>query len=485
MAIKVTTNNNIVKVSYEQGPSGATGAPGPTGSQGATGTQGPAGSGATGPTGPQGATGPGGGSDTLDANIVVNLPSGGNFGKYSDGDVIVFDSVNPQTALDIIKDALNQAGAPRIVEANTTVQTPAFNVTSGNLTVNYSVQNVNAGATLSLSVYRKAEGASDDSYIILQTFTGSGSYLTGSFSDPYSLPAFSTTGFVYKFVASDDYEGSGTDTYEVPVSPSYAAPTISTALAASRVTSSVYTGENSTNRERGNYDSTVTATITKNTADVDLTEVKLYRSVDGASFTPLVTETVFTGSTISFSYSDNSNAALNSVDEIEYKIEIKDEYIDTGGASVVSETISVNFDLYPVIWGHSPTTATGATTDSALVTLWGDLKTDSAAANRRLKPASGLSAETFTGTAGTDNVDNYTYIGYPASYGNLSVVVDNSGFDILNGGGTAWLLSGLNSPLSSGSFNITNNFGETIAIKLYRSLNKGSFSNTMTATFTT
>ena len=155
MAIKVTTNNNIVKIGYEQGPSGATGATGPSGAQGAQGPIGPSGAGATGATGAQGATGPGGGSDTITEDIVVNLPNGGTFGKYSNGDTIVFNELEPQTALDIIKDALNEAGAPNIIEDDTNVSTPAFNSTSGSLTVNYRVQNRNQGSIITLNIYRK------------------------------------------------------------------------------------------------------------------------------------------------------------------------------------------------------------------------------------------------------------------------------------------------------------------------------------------
>ncbi len=486
MAIKVTTNNNIVKIGYEQGPSGATGATGPSGAAGSQGPTGPSGSGATGATGPQGATGPGGGSDTITEDIVVNLPNGGNFGKYGHGDTITYNSEDPQTALDLIKDALNEAGSPNIIEASTTVSTPAFNLTSGNLTVNYKVQNQNTGSTVTLNVYRKAEGADDSTYALKQTFSGSGSFVEGSFSDPYTLGAFATSGFTYKFEASDSYAGSGTDTLTRTVTPSYSAPTISTGLAAARITNSAYSGESNTSRERGNYDSTVTASITKNSSNVDITQIKLYRSVDGGAFTALVTETTFSVGVISFSFSDNSNSGLDDVDDFEYKIEIKDAYIDTGGASAVEATLDVNFNKYPVLWSHSPTVADSTTSDADLATLWGELKSDALAENKRLEPSSGLTAERFDGYAGTNNSNNYTFIGYPASYGNMSVVTDQTGSDILNGAGTAWDLgAGLNSDLSEGSFDITNDFGETISIKLYRSLNRGSFGSGMFATITT
>ena len=486
MAIKVTTNNNIVKIGYEQGPSGATGATGPSGAQGAQGPIGPSGAGATGATGAQGATGPGGGSDTITEDIVVNLPNGGTFGKYSNGDTIVFNELEPQTALDIIKDALNEAGAPNIIEDDTNVSTPAFNSTSGSLTVNYRVQNRNQGSIITLNIYRKPEGASDNSYVLKQSYTSAeGQDLNSQFSDSYTLSSFATTGFTYKFEASDDYPNSGTDTLIRTVTPVYSAPTISSFTAA-RITNSAYDGENSTSRERGNYDSTVSATVTENSANVDVTQIRLLRSVDGGAFTAMVTETTFSDGVINFTFNDNSNSGLSDVDEIQYKLQVTDEYVVAGGATLVeSPTISVAFDRYPVIWSHSSTSATSSTPDGDLATLWGSLKSNALSTNKVLRPSSGLNAEEFTGYAGTNSVSNYTYIGYPASYGNLSVVVDGSGFDILNGGGTAWLISGLNSPLSEGSFPITNDFGETINIKLYRSLNKGSFGNTMTATFTT
>lgn len=487
MAIKVTTNNNIVKIGYEQGPSGATGATGPSGAEGSQGPAGPSGSGATGATGPQGATGVGGGSDTLSGNIVVNLPNGGNFGKYSHGDTITYNSEDPQTALDLIIDALNEAGAPNIVEADTTVSTPPFNLTNGNLTVNYKVQNMNTGSTVTLNVFRKPEGAADSAYALRDTFSGSGATLEGSFSDAYTLTAFATEGFTYKFEASDSYAGSGTDTLTRTVTPVYAAPTISTGLSAARITTSAYgSDESNTSRERGNYDSTVTASITKNSTHVDITQIKLFRSVDGGAFAPLVTETTFSAGVISFSFSDNNNSALNNVDDFEYKIEIKDAYIDSGGASAVESTLQVNFNLFPVLWSHSSTAADSTTSDADLATLWGQLRSNALTVNKRLKTSSGLTSEKFDGYAGTNSASNYTFIGYAASYGNMSVVTDQTGSDILNGAGTAWDLgTGLNSDLSSGSFDITNDFGETISIKLYRSLNRGSFGSGMFATITT
>lgn len=491
MAIKVTTNNNIVKVSYEQGPSGATGATGPSGAAGQTGAQGDTGAGATGATGPQGATGPGGGSDTISENIVVNLPNGGNFGKYSHGDTITYNSEDPQTALDLIIDALNEAGAPNIIEANTTVSTPPFNLTSGNLTVNYKVQNMNTGSTVTLNVFRKPEGADDSQYALKQTFSGSGAFVEGSFSDSYSLSAFATSGFTYKFEASDSYAGSGTDTLTRTVTPVYAAPTISTGLAAARITTSSYSDnggilESNTNRERGNYDSTVTASITKNSPHVDITEVKLYRSVDGGSFSALSTETEFSEGIISFSFTDNSNGGLSNVDDFEYKIEVKDAYVDSGGADVVEQTLTVNFNRFPVIWSAASTITDGTTSDAALATLWSDLEAAGLAV-MILRSSTGLSEQQFDGNALTNNPANYSFIGYPSSFGSLSQVTDQTGADILNGGGTSWNLEGstTDSPLSDGSFNITNDFGETISVKLYSSKYRGAFGPGSFAKFTT
>lgn len=489
MAIKVTTNNNLVKIGYEQGPSGATGATGATGEQGPPGATGASGSGATGATGPQGPAGPGGAAPTISGSITVNLPNGGSFGKYSNGDVIAYNEADPQNALELILDALNEAGAPNIIENDTNVSTPAFNAASGNLTVDYRVQNVNTGATLELVIYRKLEGANDSTYSVVNTFTTSASELNGTFSDNYTgLPSFSTTGFTYKFVASDNYPNSGTDTYVVTVSPSYSSPTFSSGLVASRATNSAYDGESNSNRERGNYDSSVSATIQKNSANVAFTEVKLERSVDGGAWTTLVTETSGFGSgNYTLNYQDNSNAALNGVDDIEYRITVTDEYMSYAGLSTLTDDYTVNLNRYPALWSYSSTAADSTTTDSALVTLFGQLKSGVAVATDRvLTPISGFSSKNFVGNAGTNNASNYTYLGYVAGAGVITNAVQNSQFNITPPGPDWTNASGSpDTEISAGSFDITNDFGETISIKLYRSTNRGSYNPQDTITITT
>lgn len=477
MAIKVTTNNNLVKIGYEQGPSGATGATG-VGSPGATGATG---AGATGATGPVGATGPANTdavAPTISSNIVVNLPNGGYFGKYKNGDTIIYNSEDPQNALDLILDALNEAGAPNIVSFSST--DPAFNSTAGNLTVSYNVQNLNTGATLTVQVYRKAEGASDDTYSLVHTNTTASSSLNTSFSDSYTLPGFSTTGFTYKLVASDDYPSSGTDTAFDTVTPSYSPPTFSSSLTANRITNSSFSGENSNNREIGNYDSTVVATVQKNSSLVDISEIKLERSVDGGAWATLVTET--DGST-SFSYTDNSNSGLTAVGEIEYRLTVKDDYIDTGGASPVVATYTVSFNRYPVLWGASSTLVDDNSNDASLVSVYNAIRSSALSVDKRLRSSSGLSNEIFDGNAQTNNVSNWTFVAFPNSYGTFTQVLDVNNADILND--QTWYRTGYDTLLSAGSFDIVNDFGETISMKMYRTNDRGAFGVSMKAKITT
>jgi|11_taG_2_1085331.scaffolds.fasta_scaffold10640_1 hypothetical protein len=486
MAIKVTTKNNIVKIGYEQGPSGATGATGIQGEQGETGPQGPAGSGATGQTGPQGPVGPGGAAPVISQNVVVNLPTGGSFGKYSHGDVITYNSEDPQSALDLILDAVNESGAPNIVTFTST--TPPFNLTSSSLTVAYSVQNQNhpAGAAMNVSIERKAQGTSDSTYQVVHTNDNiTTASVNTSFSDSYTLTEFSTTGFTYRLTATDDKAGSTSDIQTITVSPSYSDTTISPGLVAARSTNSAFTGETNSSREKGNYDSIVTATINKNNTHVNITEVKLERRVDGGSYSTLVTETSgFGTSDYSFSFTDNSNSGLTDVSTIEYKITVKDQYTDNGGSSFF-DTFTVSLDKFPVVFSYDSTSASGATSDADLQSIYADLLSNAdVSSNKRLISSSGMTSQVFNGSNGTNTGGNFTYVAYPESFGNFTVVTDTSGFDIL--GDNTWLKDGgTGTPFSGGAFDVTTSFGETLSIKMYKSNSSKAFNGTQTVTITT
>jgi len=473
MAIKVTTKNNIVKIGYEQGPSGATGATGIQGEQGDTGPQGPAGSGATGQTGPQGPVGPGGAAPVISQNVVVNLPTGGSFGKYSHGDVITYNSEDPQNALDLILDAVNESGAPNIVTFTST--TPPFNLTSSNLTVSYNVQNQN-----------EPEGADDNTYSQVHINENiSASSVNTSFSDSYTLVGFSTTGFTYRLTATDDKPGSTSDIQTITVSPSYSDTTISPGLVAARSTNSGFTGETNSSREKGNYDSTVTATINKNNTYVNITEVKLERRVDGGAYSTLVTENSgFGGADYSFSFTDNSNSALSDVSTIEYKITVKDQYTANGGSSFF-DTFTVNLDKFPVVFSFATTASSPTTSDADLQSIYSALLTNAdVSSNKRLISSSGMASEVFNGSNGTNNVAHFTYVAYPNSFGNFTDVRDTGDFDILQD--DTWLKDGgTGTPFSGGAFDVTTSFGETLSVKMYKSNSTGAFGSTQTVTITT
>ena len=486
MAIKVTTKNNIVKIGYEQGPSGATGATGIQGEQGDTGPPGPAGSGATGQTGAQGPVGPGGAAPVISQNVVVNLPTGGSFGKYSHGDTITYNSEDPQNALDLILDAVNESGAPNIVTFTST--TPPFNLTSSSLTVAYNVQNQNypAGALMTVRVDRKAEGADDNTYSQVHISENiSAPSVNTSFSDSYTLTGFSTTGFTYRLTATDDKPGSTSDIQTITVSPSYSDTTISPGLVAARSTVSAFEGETNSSREKGNYNSTVTATINKNNTHVDTTEVKLERRVDGGAYSTLVTENSgFGGADYSFSFTDNSNSGLTDVSTIEYKITVKDQYTANGGSSFF-DTFTVNLDKFPVVFSYDSTPASNTTSDTDLQSIYADLLTNAdVASNKRLISSSGMASEVFNGSSGTNNVANFTYVAYPSSFGNFTSVTDTTGNDIL--GDATWLKDGgTGTPFSGGAFDVTTSFGETLSVKMYKSNSSGAFGPTQIVTITT
>jgi hypothetical protein len=72
---------------------------------------------------------------------------------------------------------------------------------------------------------------------------------------------------------------------------------------------------------------------------------------------------------------------------------------------------------------------------------------------------------TATCTAANDTFGNFTYIIYPASYGNLSNIIQNGALSVL----TAFT--------NLGDFTITNSFGASILVRIYKSNSDKAFSS--------
>jgi len=128
---------------------------------------------------------------------------------------------------------------------------------------------------------------------------------------------------------------------------------------------------------------------------------------------------------------------------------------DSGGSSnvtITSSAISVNW-YYRVKVGSSSTESISDATEA------GTLFSGMTAASNALRPEQDFNV---TADAGMDTADNYTWIAYPASFGNLNKI-NLAGTDVL---------SDFESPVD---YNITNDYGVTTSYRFYRSTYDNAF----------
>lgn len=142
-----------------------------------------------------------------------------------------------------------------------------------------------------------------------------------------------------------------------------------------------------------------------------------------------------------------------SATSLSYKVQA----VDDGGAGLPNQTItsgSITFNWrFKIKVGSSSTSA--ITSDSEAATLF----TGMTAAFDALR---GETDFNVTADAGMDTALNYTWIAYPASFGNLNKI-DLAGTDVL---------SDFENPVD---YNITNDYGTTISYRFYRSTYDDAF----------
>lgn len=495
---------------------------GPTGPQGATGATGP--QGLQGPTGATGATGPAGAagksvtgvsvtnntvtttlsdsttvSGTFSVNqssitplagaqagqgsfwdedsfenislarntsIPVSIPNGRSFGKYITNDTITISSY--KSALDLIIDAVQLVQNPSF--SSWSVSTIPFNTTDpSSVTVSYNANNLNSnlGRSIRVLVYRKNEGASDSTYALIHTSASFSSAATGSQSFPnsYTLSAYATAGFTYKFRVEDVGDNSYFAEQVLTRSPeAYLVPSIGS-LTAARISTSNSSGEINAIREKGNTSSTVTFNVTINSANVPINSLVLQRSIDGGtSYTGIHTfPSPYIGSK---TYTDNYTNNSSSLSSILYRVVPTTSYPSNPTGASGNET-TVTLSKFAVKFLASPNALPG--TPTAADAIYDT--TPFANSVLRDNTISLGAPMTFNGSSDTNNTSNFSYILYPTSLGGA--------LSVINMDGSTSVISDFGSPVA---FNITNQFSVSIEYRIYKSNSKGAFSSTNTLT---
>lgn len=363
-------------------------------------------------------------TDLYTVSIPVSLSSGKSIGKYVSGDTIEY--VN-KTFEFILNDLAQEALVPTLTLTSPT--TISFNQSAIDNILNFTVVINSLGAsiaTLSLEWRRNNTG----SWTVLTTNTGLTTY-THSLTDPLQFSGATNTGgtntqpFNYRLIVTDT--AGGTDTKLLDIIPqSYAAPTISSFSVGS------------TSRELGNIDTpSITGTITRNSANVTLTNYTIQYSSNNSTWFNVGSTTSISGASAPITGSHNDSALLNN-SNIYYRVVVVDTYQTYITGTLIPASATITFSYKSVLFYDVDTTVTLAEINATSL--------NSALTNSKSRTINGVTA---TGGA-------FTYYWYAASAGDLSNIIKNGATPDLGSWTEQADLSG------------TNSYGATVTYKGYK-----------------
>jgi len=504
-----------------QGEQGLTGPQGPTGPQGATGVAGVAGatgkssfetykdsqndqsitesqfiaaitgstgvvgtiSGASGSTGP--VTSPSalsfnnftisesGGTVTVDQekftqNYVLNIPSSTShpksFGKYLNGATV---PTNGKTALEVLIDAFTD-----LVNPTATFSTGnfAYRSYSSSQSVTGSISitntNANAGSNIFYRVFEKAYGTDDTNYVQIYPASdyangGVGNNVSDSFTVIETIGAFPSTLnlFTHKLEYYDSNLGSGTlftRTATTSIS-AYSAPTVS--VTPTRQDDPTISSDSDAARFLGNNDSDISISVTRNTAGVNISNVRLYQS---GNATPIYTNT--TPNTGNGTYT-TVHLANNTSGTVTYYAEVDDlkSEEDSAAYAGISGNASYTMNRRYRILVSSSTELDGSST--AVTPLYDNFTTADGAISTMTTGTT--FATTFTTTSSSNTAGNYTYFIYRGDASEVTEMRDGSAT------GTLYSISDISAGQETdfyylGLLDLENEFGVTEDYHVYR-----------------
>lgn len=348
-------------------------------------------------------------------DIIVSLSGGKTVGRYGTGQTIPAQGKTAEEVFQLI--AVEPINPTVSLTSPTSI---AFNQTAISNVLNFSYVINSLGASVA-SVSLEWRRNNTGSWTVLSTNTGITTF-THSLTDTN----FNTQPFNYRYIVTDSAGGTATAT--VNITPAaYVAPSISFSVG-------------STTRDRGDINTTVSGTITRNSANVALSSYQVQQSVNGGSWTNVGSSVSISGASASISVNDNNASLINS-NTIAYRVQVVDAFTTT-----TSGTITISF-VHRNFLGYS----TNTTIDLAgVLGLASSVLQDS-----RVRTVTGVTA-----TGG-----NYTYYAYNASSGDLTSIILDGAAPVLGAFTKQGDLSG------------TNAFGANVTYRVYRSNATNAFNN--------
>lgn len=263
------------------------------------------------------------------ADLTTAFGADKSFGKYGTGEIIPSQG---KTAVTVIQEAMVAALAPTVSLSSPT--TIAFNQTAIGNTLNYS-HTINAlgasvaGATLE---FKRSNGTT---WATLTSSTAA----SGSFYHTLTDSNFNTNGFNYRYTVKDSNNVSAQT--GITISPvSYVAPSVSITQQSSTISSP----EIVTKRERGNVTSNISAVITRNSANVQITGWEFEFSRNGSAYQTTGITSPVAGSSPTVSTGTGSHSPGSTASSVAYRLRVRDEYQDSIASSITSSpATTINF----------------------------------------------------------------------------------------------------------------------------------------------
>ena len=303
-----------------------------------------------------------------------------------------------------------------------------YNQTSLTSTVTPSFS---AGWTIA-SVTRTLNGVAT----VIEAAATSGAAIT----DTIALSNFTNYTLNYRLNVTDEF-GTSDSASDSTNQISYSNPTVSSFVPARTAGASLADNETNYLREVGNFNSTVSFTTNRNSPLVDLTSVELVR---GSSV--LDTETP-SNPTHGFAHSDTTAPTTGA--SYTYSVKMYDGHPSSPETFTAS---AITFGK-PVLF----TTDTGAYTSGSSNADLQNVIDNYAVSAGYYKVRTNESSYTLSAKASMNDNTKYTYIMYDSALGALTA---------LKQGGSAGTDIGFN---DLGTFTVTNQFSESLTVRVYRS----------------
>jgi len=263
-------------------------------------------------------------------DLTVSLSDGKTFGRYEDGETI---PASGKTAREVIQLSIAEPISPTV--SLTSPTTVAFNQTGISNTLNFSHTINSLGASVSSASLEYRRGGVG-SWTTLSTSTTTPDSYVHSFTDTN----FNTSGMNYRYIVTDTLGASNTGTLTITPA-SYSAPSISWNMVGNALSGI----ETNTKRERGNVDSQINGTVTRNSANVDLISYDIQYNVDGGGWTSVGSGAIGPG-TDTIPSTGHNPTSDNTANQIQYRIQVIDEYQQYLSSQVTSSTKTINFLFY-------------------------------------------------------------------------------------------------------------------------------------------